>query len=51
MEDDDLMKKMEEQVNKKSPAPKKKRKVRTKESGPQLYARLLRESIEKLNGK
>lgn len=49
MEDDVLMKKMEEQVNRKSPAPKKKRKARKKESGPELYARLLRESIEKSN--
>ena len=48
MEDDVLMKKMEEQVNRKSPAPKKKRKARKKESGPELYARLKQEELVRL---
>ena len=48
MEDDELIQKMEEQVNKKSPAPNKKRKSRTKESGPQLYARLKHEELVRL---
>ena len=48
MEDDELIQKMEEQVTKKSPAPNKKRKSRTKESGPQLYARLKHEELVRL---
>ena len=47
MEDDELIQKMERQVTKKSPVSKKKR-TKRKESGPELYARLLKENIEKL---
>lgn len=48
MEDDELIQKIERQVTKKSPVSKKKR-TKRKESGPELYARLFRESIEKSN--
>ena len=47
MEDDELIQKMERQVAKKSPVSKKK-KYKKKESGPELYARLLKENVEKL---
>lgn len=50
MDDDELIQKMERQVTKKSPVSKK-RKYKRKESGPELYARLLKENIEKTHTK
>lgn len=48
MDDDELIQKMEIQVAKKSPV-KKKRKYKKKESGPELYVRLLKERIAQLD--
>lgn len=50
MEDDELIQKMEKQLEKKTPTPKK-RKYKKKESGPELYARLLKERIAELDNK
>lgn len=47
MEDDELMKKIEKQVNKKSPASKKKRKP-AKKNQYQLWAQLNEEALRKL---
>lgn len=47
MEDDELMKKMEKQVKKKSPASKK-RKPKKKENWSQLYQRLRDEELKRL---
>ena len=47
MDDDELMKKMETQVAKKSPASKKRR-TKKKVSGPELYARLRDEELKRL---
>ena len=49
MEDDDIMKKIEKQVNKKSPASKKKRnQEKNKVNQYQLWAQLNEETLRKL---
>lgn len=48
MEEDELMKKMENQVNKKSGSPKKKNKPKKKEDSYHLYKKLMVENLVKL---
>ena len=48
MEEDELMKKIEKQVNKKSPASKKKRKPNKKENNYKLWEQLNEETLRKL---